>query len=493
MVVASKSRVLRTYYDKNKKTFIIIKKKGRYVKRYYKKNKSIRVKRQPERVIKPTRPMESNIGSIFERAKELNKYDLGSSIGFLMSKYDNGERLQNTPQVQALNNQLQAQAVQISQLQTANKSNDFAKLLLPVVQAFKQPLQPLQPNKPESKTQDTQTDKVESKTEPEPDAVEPDAVEPEPEPVEPEPEPEPEPVEPDAVEPVKELPEFKTDKEFDIARKKLSKVNVEDLKKLFPLIYSNNPKIKKLTAINTIMNDPSYIQRLVPLLDAPNKKKKITAFLLRGLQSSNQQIRKDLEIKTKELELAEEDSGIRQGSGDTVEDNSLSDRQIVSIMRHIKGFNGIVASDDLNEVPAKSIYKDNGCIGLIMNKLTNNQLQTISGHWVAIYIDHMNCEYYDPLADNIDDNIYSSIKTMIRKMGIHNMLKFKVNTIKDQSDNTSTCGFHACSFLINRLINNGNKSFSEASRFVERNNKSMVKGENRADVLVAKYKKFGYI
>ena len=94
-------------------------------------------------------------------------------------------------------------------------------------------------------------------------------------------------------------------------------------------------------------------------------------------------------------------------------------------------------------------------------------------HWVAWLIDARpegshTVEYYDPLADSVEVlgkaygiDVLAQVKKLIKKIhGNETYLRYRYNTITDQSNTSSNCGEFSVHFLQSRL--NG-KSFGKAS------------------------------
>jgi len=73
-------------------------------------------------------------------------------------------------------------------------------------------------------------------------------------------------------------------------------------------------------------------------------------------------------------------------------------------------------------------------------------------------------EYYDPLADPMPQKWLDDIKILLRQMGIDHYLRFKFNTVADQSDDSSNCGPFCIHFLQSRLAG---ESFGQASGWNE--------------------------
>ena len=77
------------------------------------------------------------------------------------------------------------------------------------------------------------------------------------------------------------------------------------------------------------------------------------------------------------------------------------------------------------------------------------------------------------------------IKDIINKINPEVYLKFKVNKIKQQAENSDSCGIHAMKFLIDRL--NG-IPFKFCTGFND-----VINSERKAKKFKKKLQKFGYL
>jgi hypothetical protein len=108
---------------------------------------------------------------------------------------------------------------------------------------------------------------------------------------------------------------------------------------------------------------------------------------------------------------------------------------------------------DIEEyLPAVSIYDLPELDGETAAFIANTNL-----HWVAIRVNEDDSvEYYDPLGEEPPDEFFE----WLQDESINGQIK--INQVKNQSDESSTCGFHALKFLIDRQ--NG-KTWKEATNF----------------------------
>ena len=89
-------------------------------------------------------------------------------------------------------------------------------------------------------------------------------------------------------------------------------------------------------------------------------------------------------------------------------------------------------------------------------------------HWRAIYIDRKKAEvcFFDSLVSEPTEAVLRGIKQLIHKMDDSLYYKLKINRIKLQSDNTSTCGAFALRFIADMYEG---KAFKNATNFTDKN------------------------
>jgi len=147
-----------------------------------------------------------------------------------------------------------------------------------------------------------------------------------------------------------------------------------------------------------------------------------------------------------------------------------------------KGFVGVYSIDDLNDIPINS--KANN-ISFIMNTARRNEE---IGHFVAVYINHNNLEYYDSLGQEPSMLFKVNIKPILKKYVGNNLLQFKINRIKYQSNTSDTCGLFSARFLIKKYKG---ENFKEASGFNQFN--GILKSEKEIQKFKTIFKKFNFI
>ncbi len=94
-------------------------------------------------------------------------------------------------------------------------------------------------------------------------------------------------------------------------------------------------------------------------------------------------------------------------------------------------------------------------------------------HWKAIYFDRKKAEvcYFDSLVSEPTEAVMRGIKQIMRKMADPLYLKFKINRIEFQADDTSTCGPFALKFIADIYAGT---PFKVATRFTDEH----ITGEN---------------
>ena len=159
--------------------------------------------------------------------------------------------------------------------------------------------------------------------------------------------------------------------------------------------------------------------------------------------------------------------------------------QILKMMKnYVKdGFLGVVAADEVHLLAQKSLPFDK--FGFIMNKDPSTKP---GSHWTAVYVDTVDdkeIDYFDSFAEEPDELLLSELKKMLQAHKLDIYLKFKVNRVKHQAENSNLCGFHAMKFLMDRFAG---KPFIDASGW-----SAVRKGEAEAKNLMQKFDRFGYI
>ena len=200
-------------------------------------------------------------------------------------------------------------------------------------------------------------------------------------------------------------------------------------------------------------------------------------------KKQKEQTHKSPEKEGKEEEEEEidiEELEEKKGEGN-VEKDGLWDDQIEDYMKQFAkdGWKGVYSVNELNEIPVSKK------MSFIMNLSPDYKKGT---HWVAVYIDakkDMSVDYFDSFGRDPNEETLKGIKEIVDKIHSNVYLKLKINKIVDQRANSSTCGYHAMNFLLNRYKGIPFKDCSGYS--------NVEKGEKDAHKLESKFKKFGYI
>ena len=185
--------------------------------------------------------------------------------------------------------------------------------------------------------------------------------------------------------------------------------------------------------------------------------------------------------------------GENDGSIDISE--GMYDSQINGVMKGYKnrGYLGVISKDEIKSkiVPAAKRYlkwfddtdQDGGrVISFVMNLDTSDKP---GSHWVGVFIsadDDKSLEYFDSFARQPPESFMYDIQPVINLFDLPYYMKFKVNKIQTQDDDTSTCGFHVITFLKGRYAGN---PFKECSGYDDSS-----RGER---IVRGNMKKFGFI
>ena len=134
----------------------------------------------------------------------------------------------------------------------------------------------------------------------------------------------------------------------------------------------------------------------------------------------------------------------------------LYNNQIDDMMRKVKGFKGVFAIDQLNQIPITGKEKE---FSFIMNTVP---ISIPTGHWVAVRIEPDVLEYYDSFGEDPSKQFLKNIRPVLKKYGPNNIYQFKINHVKFQRNNSNNCGWFAQKFLYDR---SKGKTFKDATGF----------------------------
>lgn len=168
-----------------------------------------------------------------------------------------------------------------------------------------------------------------------------------------------------------------------------------------------------------------------------------------------------------------------------LESDGLYSDQIAEMMAPYKrsGFLGVIASDEIEEMIKPSMGFNR--FGFVMNI---DPASKPGSHWVAVFVDLKDeraLEYYDSFAEDPPKGFAEQMKRLIDAHDPPFYLKYKVNRIKQQAENSTLCGFHAMRFLIDRFHG---KPFKECSGYSD-----VRSAEKQAGKMAKKYGRFGFI
>lgn len=160
-------------------------------------------------------------------------------------------------------------------------------------------------------------------------------------------------------------------------------------------------------------------------------------------------------------------------------DYGLSNFEIDKIMEPwkkngmYKGTYSVDTFDDLIKETKHGIES----FGFIFNTLTSKESEEGEvGHWVAVYIDSddFSVYYIDSYGDEPSEEFLASLKNLLNKMGAPVYYKMKINRIKQQAENSSTCGYHSMRNLVKLFNGEGFKDVTGWSE-VRKNEKDIKK------------------
>ena len=159
-----------------------------------------------------------------------------------------------------------------------------------------------------------------------------------------------------------------------------------------------------------------------------------------------------IELKTllneEEKEEQNEEYKNPDGGSKKVEELGLYGDEIDNIMQpHFKNYLPVITIDKVDERLNNIAKAGKKTFQFILNTISSKSKQP-SGHYVAINVTPDSFEFYDPLAEwQPSDELKEKFRKLFEKLGINHYLKYKINTVKQQSDRTANCGFFAMKFL----------------------------------------------
>ena len=169
----------------------------------------------------------------------------------------------------------------------------------------------------------------------------------------------------------------------------------------------------------------------------------------------NRQTHKYNLIQYKELfdYVTRHKSGKGQSAGN--QNGGLYDDQIDTIMKRFPSFLGCIMRDQIKTILPYIRLKSR--IAFIINTDTHDKPEK---HWDSVYVDARDgpessnsMEWFDSFARPIPPDVLEDLKLVEKCLKPSTILKLKENRVVKQSDDSSNCGYFACSFLIDRFRN----------------------------------------
>lgn len=159
--------------------------------------------------------------------------------------------------------------------------------------------------------------------------------------------------------------------------------------------------------------------------------------------------------------VQEEENPTQTGTGGG-KDPGLYDDQINQSMSRYPDYLGTISKDGIKTLLPD--IKPQSRIAFIIN---TDKESGPGEHWEAFYIDARpegshSIEFFDSYGRDPANSVMNDIDLVVKMLKPQTHLKLKINRVLHQYDDTSTCGFHAMKFLIDRFRN---KSFREATGF----------------------------
>jgi hypothetical protein len=227
-------------------------------------------------------------------------------------------------------------------------------------------------------------------------------------------------------------------------------------------------------------DDWKELGQILVKIETPEKLKKEYLTALGELTKegrSNSQIQRDYK-KIKDIVVEMYNKKIGKGLG---ESDGLWNTEIDQIFKD-KLPEKIIPVISNDEMPTllKYINKDTDRFGFVIN---SDDSDSQGSHWKAVFISRPDAsvEVYDSLVSIPNEKFIKDLFKVVDAFKDDVMYKLKINTVRDQSEQSSNCGHFAVNFLINRFKG---KKFKNASLF----DKVDKSGEGEKDI--KKFKSF---
>ena len=150
-------------------------------------------------------------------------------------------------------------------------------------------------------------------------------------------------------------------------------------------------------------------------------------------------------------------------TNDTIKQEGMTSDEIAQVLkRKTHHVIPVIASDQIATL-LPLVNQKTEQFGFVINSQSEKKPGM---HWKAIYFDRKKAEvcYYDSLVSEPTDSVLRGIKQIMRKMADPLYFKLKINRIKFQADDTSTCGPFALKFIADMYAG---KQFKVATRFTD--------------------------
>ena len=168
------------------------------------------------------------------------------------------------------------------------------------------------------------------------------------------------------------------------------------------------------------------------------------------------------------------------GANGKIEGGMYND-EIEDIMKSHKSFKGAIAADKIPDIqPARAV-------SFVINK---DKTGEPGSHWCGVYLDSVLDKevcYYDPLGNPPSAEVVRDLKDLVRRINPKHQLKFKINTMKNQRNDTDTCAWQSMRFIKDMIAG---KTFKEATGYCDEHKNNTDHFEKKAVKLA---NKFGYI
>jgi hypothetical protein len=167
-----------------------------------------------------------------------------------------------------------------------------------------------------------------------------------------------------------------------------------------------------------------------------------------------------IEQTHKELTGVDIDTGEMTGEGNGQIEGGMYSDEIEDVMK-MRSFKGAIAADEIPSLPSNKV------MNFIINKDKRGQA---GSHWCAVFIDSLidkNCCYYDPLGNPPSKEVERDLRDLVKRINPKYKLKFKINTMKNQRDDTDTCAWQCIRFI--RDMSKGD-TFKKATGFCAKHN-----------------------